>query len=69
MRNAKPGVESPGYVGVPSHTMREGGLTTSVGNSSVGNGVSVGVERICVGRGTGVDVSTTEGSLVGASKD
>ena len=69
MRNAKPGVESPGYVGVPSQTIRAGGLVTSVGNSSVGKGVSVGVEMICVGRGMGVAVSITEGSLVGASRD
>ena len=49
--------------------MRGGGLVTSVGNSRVGNGVSVEVEMIWVGAGTGVEVASTEGRLVGASKD
>ena len=54
---------------MPSQTIRIGGLTGSVGNSSVGNGVSVDVGKTWVGVGAEVEVSTTVGRLVGASKD
>ena len=52
---------------MPSHTMRGGGLVTSVGNSRVGKGVSV--EVTIIGVGIGVDVFMGVGSRVGGSTD
>src|SRR5215211_4423395 len=62
-RNEYPGVESPRYVGTPSHASLTGAFSASVGRSRVGNGVSVSVAAgVFVGAGVNVSVG---GSGVG----
>ena len=62
-RNEYPGVESPRYVGTPSHASLTGAFSASVGRSRVGNGVSVSVATgVFVGAGVNVSVG---GSGVG----
>ena len=52
---------------MPSQASREGALGISVGSSSGGNGVSVGVGKICVGIDSSVDVGSAVGVFSGST--